>query len=88
MSTPGAIWNSIRRAESGRPDRPERDDGEADHRRDDRDHRRQDVERLGDVARDHVFLEDILAPSASGWSRPNGMPNSRPARFGPIRSCA
>ena len=33
-------------------------------------------------------FSSILAPSASGWSSPNGMPNSRPARLGPIRSCA
>ena len=33
-------------------------------------------------------FNSILAPSARGWSRPKGMPNSRPARFGPIRSWA
>ena len=59
MSTSGAIWKSMNWPV---PDRPERDHGEADHGRDDRDHRGQQVERLGHVGRDDVLLEQHLGP--------------------------
>ena len=39
-----------------------------------------DIQRLVDVRRRQVFLEDKLQPSASGCSRPNG-----PTRVGPQR---
>ena len=80
-STPGAIWNWTGPPKACGPFGPTGPNGttaKAIDRRDDRDHRRQDVEGLRDVARDHVLLQDHLGAVGQRLEQPEGTDPVRP----------
>ena len=84
MSTPGRDLEARVLAVAG-PRRAERDDGKGDQGRDDRDQRRQQVERLVDVGRHDAFLQEHLGPVGQRLKQAEG--NAELAA-GPIRADA